>query len=309
MLNKFLESSGEGLSKQWMQYLLGPAFLFWGGGLIIIALQTNLKEVWDTIKELDASTQIAGLIIGLFIVVLSSRLMQELRFAFLRFLEGYWGPLSFFTLPSRRLHQYLIQKSRDRWDELMDTKDKGILSPSEKQELARLETNGHYDPANLNECMPTTLGNVLHNAETIPLNKYGLDAVICWPSLWLLLSKDVQETLSSARQKLDEMVELWGWGFFFMIWAFWSPWAILISLVWMAIAYSLAIQVARTYSDLIEASFDLYRWSLYEAVRWVPPAVSGAEERATGEQLCEFLWRGTSEYPIRYVKKEKTKVF
>lgn len=52
------------------------------------------------------------------------------------------------------------------------------------------------------------------------------------------------------------LVEFWAWGLFFLVWAFWQPWVILISLFWTTVTYLLALQSARAYADLLESAFD-----------------------------------------------------
>ncbi len=84
------------------------------------------------------------------------------------------------------------------------------------------------------------------------------------------------------------------------LWAFPWPWAALLSLLWMALAYALALDAVRVYADLFQSAFDLDRWSLYEAVCWEKPSQSGWAEIVLGERLSEFLWRGMSEAPVRY---------
>ncbi len=93
---------------------------------------------------------------------------------------------------------------------------------------------------------------------------------------------------------------MWTWGLLFLLWASLWPWAALIALAWMALAYSLALDAACVYADLLQAAFDLYRWDLYKAVAWELPGASGEEEIALGQRLSEFLWRGTSAKPITY---------
>ncbi len=182
----------------------------------------------------------------------------------------------------------------------MERREAGLLTYAEVRELARLEVEGHYAPASLDECLPTALGNALRAAEAAPRERYGLEAVICWPRLWLLLPKDARETLAEARRVLDLRVELWAWGLLSLLWAFLWPWAAFLSLLWMTLAYALALDAARVYADLFQSAFDLYRWSLYEAVRWEKPTQSGDAEIALGQRLSEFLWRGTSEAPLTY---------
>jgi hypothetical protein len=65
----------------------------------------------------------------------------------------------------------------------------------------------------------------------------------------------------------------------------------------MGLAYRWMVQAARTYGDLIEAAFDLYRLQLYQALRWPLPSTP-KEELAGGQALTEYLWHGSDQgYP------------
>ncbi len=301
MLSRFWEKMGEGLSARWLEYLFSPALLFWGGGALILAGRRGLAEIWEQLSGLDVAAQTALLLAALFVVVLSSKLMEQVRFPFLRLLEGYWrAPLAWLAEPLRRWQWRRIEKGRARWNDLMNRREQGQLTYAEVRELARLEVDGHYAPARPEECLPTVLGNILCAAESAPRQRYGLDAVVCWPRLWLLVPPEARQALMESRRALDLRVELWAWGLLFLVWAFVWRWAALIALAWMALAYQLALDAARVYADLLESAFDLYRWRLYEAVGWEKPTVSGEAEIARGRRLSEFLWRGTSERPVQY---------
>lgn len=303
MLVKFWEGIGDRLSENWIHLLFGPAFLFWGGGIGIIIWKIGFYQVWNWMSTRDVPTELAVLVLGVLILSVSSAGMQYVRFFFLRLLEGYWfWPFNYLALLAIRFNRWKILKDRKRWNVLMDKKDSGMLTFLERRELANLEIRGHYSPADLNDCMPTSLGNILCSAETAPRHKYGLDPVICWPRFWLLLSKDMQETLNASRQQLDTMVELFSWGVFFLVWVIWWRWAILVSLVWIVCAYLLAIQSATVYADLIEATFDTKRFILYESVYWPLPKKTGEIEITIGKQLTAFLWRGYTEKPIEFSK-------
>lgn len=301
MLAKFWESTGEGLSEQWFLLIFGPGFLFWGSGILIVVGRIGLIATWNWILSLALPAQSALLIIAILILAGSSTLMEYVRFGFLRFLEGYWfWPLGYLGILGEKIQRWNIQNERRQWNILMDKAETGILSSVEKRKLSQLEVRGHYVPANLDDCMPTKLGNILRGAETVPLYRYGLDPVICWSHLWLLLPADARDDLNKSRQHLDRMVELWGWGALFLVWTMWWGWAALIGFTWMILGYTLVIQAATTYSDLVTSAFDLYRWNLYSAVHWALPKCSGDGEVKLGKQLTEFLWRGTSDTPVNY---------
>jgi hypothetical protein len=305
MLTKFWESTGEQLAGSWIQQLFGPAILFWGGGLLIVIFDIGFYKFWNWISSRDIPTLVVILITGILVINLSGQLMKQLRFGFLRFLEGYWqGPFKYFMDIAINLQRQTIESNRDRWNTLMNRRDEGVLSPSEKRELSNLEVKNHYTPADLRDCLPTTLGNIILAAESSPEHKYGLGAVICWPRLWMLIPTHAREDLTASRERLDILVELWAWGLFFLVWASLWPWAIAISVLWVLIIYSLITDAARTYADLLESSFDLYRWELYKTTRWPLPLMAGNNEVITGGQLNQFLWRGYTETSVTYTKPE-----
>lgn len=167
-----------------------------------------------------------------------------------------------------------------------------LLTPTQQEALARVRLALHNLPANT-DLMPTRLGNILRTAERRPLEKYGLDAIICWSRLWLLLPEAAKKDLQDARADLNNAARLWLWSILFLVWAALGAWwAVPLGILSALFAYyNWAIAAAITYGDLIEASFDLYRHLLYESLRWKLPADPN-EERRVGQQLTEYLWRG-----------------
>ena len=159
-----------------------------------------------------------------------------------------------------------------------------------KDELVFLDWQQHHLPLP-DQLMPTRLGNLLRAAEQRPLEKYGLDAIICWSRLWLLLPDAVKQELQAARADLNAAARVWFWSVLFMIWGVWALWAIPLGLLSALFAYRWAIAAATLYGDLIEATFDLYRQLLYDSLDWRRPP-NPAEERRVGRELTEYLWRG-----------------
>jgi predicted 3-demethylubiquinone-9 3-methyltransferase (glyoxalase superfamily) len=169
-------------------------------------------------------------------------------------------------------------------------------------ERAAIDWRQHHLPLS-GQLMPTRLGNILRAAEQRPREKYGLDAIICWSRLWLLLPDAVKKDIQEARADLNTAARVWLWSLLFCLWIFgsvplpptwpgtlWSLWPLLgLFSAWFA--YGWAIAAATTYGELIEAAFDLYRHLLYQSIRWNLPADPVAE-RQDGLKLTEYLWRG-----------------
>ena len=114
--------------------------------------------------------------------------------------------------------------------------------------------------------MPTRAGNILRAAETRPRDRYGLETVLCWPRLWLVLPDDARQEVISARSALYLAVQAWLAGIVFCVWVFWAWWAVPLGLaVAIGVYYLRILGASETYGDLIGSCYDVHRSKLYEA--------------------------------------------
>ncbi|MCS7011196.1 MAG: hypothetical protein N2049_03570 [Anaerolineales bacterium] len=295
MLDKFWESLGGDLAGEWLRRAFSPPFLFYLSGLGFYLLRHGWQPLWAQLLSLSPVEQVTLLVLLLVGLILSALLSAQWRFSLLRWMEGYWPwPLRYlegFWIARQARH---LEKAEKRLNAIPEQ-----ASPTLTRQRAALEVFIHYFPADPSEIRPTRLGNILRAGETAPMQKYGLDAYVCWPRLWPLLPGHLRDDLSAVRNRLLTLAELWGMGLLSLIWVIWSWWALPLALLWMWIASQLAFSAAMVYADLIESAFDLYRFSLYDALGWPRPAGS-EDETAYGQTLTEFLWRGTLERPVRY---------
>ncbi|MGG6294925.1 hypothetical protein ACQ4M4_10905 [Leptolyngbya sp. AN02str] len=326
MTAKVMESFGSKLAEQWVATLLTPAFIFWLGGFLTAIQRLGLNTLVTQYTAYPEPLQIAILVGALCIVAASAFVVQRFDTPIIRFLEGYWHP---WLQPVRQVriahyHQHkqvLIQQSqtlrtlearqkarfqalktiietqgatslnsteRDEYRQLNER----LLTPTQQETLTRVRLALHNLPANP-DLMPTRMGNILRTAERRPLEKYGLDAIICWSRLWLLLPEAAKKDLQDARADLNNAARLWLWSILFLIWAALGAWwAVPLGILSALFSYyTWAIAAATTYGDLIEASFDLHRQLLYQALGWKKPD-DPKEERRVGQQLTDYLWRG-----------------
>lgn len=299
MLDSFWESMGSKLAERWLEYLFGPAFLFWVGWAGLYIWKTGWQTVLQALQALSPLQQGTWLVFALLILVFSSVLMQALRFPCLRLLEGYWPwPLHYLRRAIIALRRPYYQKKITELHALYTEKQKNP-GAVQNEKLIKLEIWAHWHPVKASDLLPTALGNIMRARERSPERKYGLDAIICWPRLWSLLPENVRTDLTNARSALDRLAELWFWGLLSLLWAFWLPWTSLISLLWLVITYGIACQAAMTYGELLEAAFDLHRFLLYDALGWTRPQ-NTQEEHDMGARLTEYLWRGTLPAPVTY---------
>jgi hypothetical protein len=305
MLTKFWEGIGDKLADKWVTQLLAPALVFWVGGLLAWATRFGWAILDQWFTQLSETEQLAVLVGGLLLIGASSAVVETFVLPVLRLLEGYWPhwvPIRGWLVSWQNLW---LNRAECRWQELAN---RGIarLTSMEREEYVALDQQIRLAPADRTERMPTQLGNILRAAERRPGIKYGLDAIVCWPRLWLLLPDGAKAELSAARSTLDTAVRIAIWSMLFLVWGIWEWWALAAGLFAAFFAYRQALSAAQAYGDLLEAAFDLHRMKLYKELRWQAP--DGTEnERARGEKVTEYLFRGTLSHPEKYTEDKESK--
>jgi len=298
----FVAGIGGKLAERWLLLILTPAFAFWGGGVAAWAWGRGWSDGWtelgNWIKRLSSAEQIA-LAVGAFILVsVSGVVVQRITLPMLRLLEGYWpgwlDPVSGWVIGLGAPRIARLQRERDK---LAARLDEGHASASEQRRHLALDRRLRRIPTEANDDvlvrrMPTALGNVLRSSESWPADKYGLDAVKCWARLWLVLPDATRSELTSARTLVDATASVVTWALLFVVCTFWAWWAAPIGLLVAGVSYRMLVSSAAAYGDLVEAAFDIHWRLLYEALEWPQPRTP-AEQKAFGEALTEYLWRGS----------------
>jgi hypothetical protein len=301
MLGKFWEGLAAQIGKEWAARVLTPSFVFWALGVIAwgwsrwgSGAPVELGKLLEARSPYEVSLLIAA---GLGLLIASGWLADHLTFPVLRLLEGYWPTGTGWA--RRRLverHIRAREQADERWQQLARAYDVG-LSALERDEFIALESRlRHYpEPADM---MPTRLGNVLRAAERRPGAKYGLDAVICWPRLWLTLPDGDRQEVTQVRATLDSGVRIWIWSALSLGWAVWAWWIAPVALLSGWLAYRSMLAAAEVYGELIEAVFDLRLDLLYRCLRW-PLPTTASEAQKSGQLLTSYLLRGpTGQEPL-----------
>jgi hypothetical protein len=304
MFPKFLEGLGSAVAQRWAAVILAPAFIFWLGGLTAWLWHVPsgpfgwswapgwkpLVLQFNRLSTLPTATQLALAVGAFLLIALSSLVLERFVVPALRLLEGYW-PRRLDGLRDWVAHRRVGRLTRDteRREELAKMRNR---CAKQQREYARLDAALRRMPT-AGDLMPTRLGNILRAAEGQPVSKYGLDAIILWSRLWLVLPDATRTELDKGRAALDAAVRVWLWCILFVVWTVWAWWAAPLALVAALFTYySWILDAASTYADLLEATFDVHRGALYQALRWPPPA-SPQDELRTGAQVTQYLWAGS----------------
>jgi hypothetical protein len=296
MLDKFWEAAGEKLADRWASTSV-PAIIFWLGGLLCWISGHggigNLRKLADWAARQSAPVQLVVLLAALLGVAASAVIVQRLAAVGLRLIEGYWPPfagrLSRWRTGAVAVKAESLEKRfQDLAGPVLESKTATAAQRAAfadvDQRLRRMPADGEY--------LPTKTGNILRAGERRPAEKYGLDAIVVWPRLWLLLPADTRSELSQARSALDSAVASLIWGLLFAGFA---------ALVWWALLAAVAVVIATyvywipgraaVFADLLESAFDIHRIALYRSLRWPLPA-NPRDEHASGEQMTAYLMRG-----------------
>lgn len=300
MLAGFWEAVGGKLADRWAAVSV-PALVFWLGGFAAWTyhrggLHTLSAPGW--LKGETPVIQVALILAALLVVAASGILVERAATPVLRLLEGYWPSWAW---PLRgRLAGWLAGRAADEapaWQQAQARVQAADPTAGDFARYARLERRRRRRPARACYFMPTPIGNILRAAERRPADKYGLDTIVVWPHLWLLLPKATRTELRAARASLDSAVAAASWGILFCAFASFSWLVIPIGLGVTVIAVTVVTPArAQVFGELIEATYDLYRSALYKQLRWPLPA-SPQEERAAGARLTAYLRRG-SDHPV-----------
>lgn len=178
-----------------------------------------------------------------------------------------------------------------------------------------LELQAHHDkipplheqlPRRLERVKPTSLGNIFASAEEYPYERYGMDGVLYWPRLRLLVDEEYSTMLVNTKMILDLLLHL---SLLALIFGVESSITILyggnLDRTWLLIAlgalcisylfYRGAVQTAQSLCTIVELCYDFFRDRVLEKFGLSRPDTMDAEQ-ALWLQLGQFLRRGEGFY-------------
>jgi hypothetical protein len=245
----------------------------------------------------------------LFVIILLSGLLHNLKTVLIRFYEGYpWQETRFGkwrvrcyqaeldTANSTRLRMRMLAS------QIRDVKVGGecLSIIAEKQRRAGQQINNAFPQRG--SVLPTRLGNVIRSFEVYPRRQYGISAITLWPRLIAKIDKDYAVAMDDTKTSFDFILicsalsgilalSIFCVGLYYAL-----PLTILpLGTVWLLetvlfaglsyLFYVGAINRAGAWGTMVKGAFDLYRWALLEQLGFKQVPTTMAEERVLWETI------------------------
>lgn len=196
-----------------------------------------------------------------------------------RLLEGYrkYNPLKLFSWMERLRYQRAgseIEKLDKEYREcIRSNREFPTQSRIRRNELMRRLADEFPDKEEY--LLPTPFGNVLRSFETYPRFMYGIEAVDGWGRLLSVIPKDYLELIDAAKAQVDFWVNI---SVMFILLqveyiaivsingAQLQWWIVILFVLLGAIAPLRATSAAKEWGDFVKSAFDVYRFSLLNAL-------------------------------------------
>lgn len=250
---------------------------------------------------------IDGIVLLTFLGVGLGVFIHPVQFAIVQFFEGYWGTWSIpQTIRYQRIVHYQrlcrklnrdvssVIKKFDAWekDDLKITLSIRAPLRSRHDEAKRVRD---MFPKNLDEVMPTRLGNVLRRAESLAGSQYGIDALQAVPHLLLIAPANHVDYVNDQRSQLDLAVRM---TFISVVAAattiifLWSDgiWVLIALIPYMLAYFSYrgSVVAAGHYCSALETLINLNRFAFYQQLHVQLP-VSTSKEQEMNTKLADLL--------------------
>jgi hypothetical protein len=286
MLTSLIEETTAALGRRFALTALVPSALLVGLlGVVTAVSWWSWYDAFAAWRRLDTVAQgvltAAVVLAGMLVATLAVRGSTEL----VRLYEGYWT-----SRPGRWLARVGGDHHRTRLAALAKNPD--------PRAYRRIHL-GYPLPTQPEQVMPTTLGNILRNAELHPRDRYGIDAVLVWPRLYPLLPERMATAVATARTDLDSLLVISALSLSFAVaagldvlaaagpaWLFATCFGAGAAV--SRLAYGAATRAAVVYAQQIKVAFDVYRGDLLTHLGVPAPADPEAEHRAW--QRLAMLW-------------------
>lgn len=267
--------------------LLFLLVLIWAGAP---GARLSFTTAWQRAASLTAG-QIFLLAVA---VILLAVVLLPLQLALVRLIEGRWPA----WLGSGLLRRWHLRRKAalEKAATLPQPVDGLTAEQIRRAGVAGTRLRQRY-PLDDHLVRPTALGNALAAMDDSAGRGYGVDSVVAWPRLYLVLGDRAKAVVDDRRDAMDAAARMAASaavatvGAAALLWNAGLPWWLLVAApASIAVAaYGGAVQAAIAYGQAVHVAFDVHRFDLLKALRIDLPDSPDAEV-AIYRQLSDH-WR------------------
>lgn len=284
-------------------------FLSQNESSILISKEGNYYEGLGLVQNLWTISIIIIIswLISIFLMLLNRGLI--------RFLEGYHyleTPLGKFMIKlQKRKYNRLRKKTEQLKEEYFRYKNAGEMPPAQlTKKYGNILSNFVSRYPDSKYIMPTSLGNIIKASERYPRKIYGIDSILFWSRIMLIVPKDSKDMLNSAKAQLDFAINSLYFTAIIIVEYFalslitntylhvWIP---VLALILFKIFYRYTLTSALEWCECIKSIYDIYRKNLLTQMGIKIPA-SWLGERQLWEKLNKTL---RFQYPLDVLREDQ----
>jgi hypothetical protein len=284
-----------------------PAFLLVGGIAANLFAFGRINE--KVLKDIGNKDTLAA-VVALVLVWLLSILLMTFSRAIIRLLEGYGDANPFRLLWPQEKERFRAkaQPQFAKVDNVLGARRRGLPERDEFEKLDVWRAALEF-PERMDLVLPTRLGNVMRAYERYSAVVYGIEAIVMWPRLMMVIPAEARESLRDAEalfyfsinmllvgaitilttvaMTIDALTRLEATnGADILAWPVFAILAASLFFIWFS--WIRLPDAARARGDQVKSMFDLYRKPLAKALGFDLPETE-AEERNMWELISRRM--------------------
>jgi hypothetical protein len=185
-----------------ISYFLPSSMIF----SIIFAILSIFNRIPIRFQEFVANKSTFGAAISIVIMWLISILLMALNRPMIRFLEGYGrhNPLSIFQAKKNKQFQDRIFPLLSLRDKVIEARRANSNEPLQRKNFAGLLHDAiNTFPERVENVLPTRLGNIMRAYERYSDIVYGIEAIVLWPRIMMVIPDVARDRVREGRVLFD----------------------------------------------------------------------------------------------------------
>ncbi len=170
----------------------------------IVATLCAFDYVYSDFRQLIAEKSTFGAAFSIVIIWFFSILLMALNRPFIRLLEGYGrgNPFNIFLRSRKKEFQKHIYPLLDKMKKIIEARQSGgiLTEPDQEDDFrSKLWKAVNSYPEIVDNVLPTKLGNVMRAYERYSDVVYGIEAIVLWPRLFMVIPEDARNRIREGE--------------------------------------------------------------------------------------------------------------